>query len=235
MSIKLDILAFAAHPDDVELSCSGTLLHHIAMGKKVGIIDLTRGELGTRGSAELRDIEAKNSSKIMGIHARENLGMADGFFEHNQENQLKIIEMIRKYQPDLVLANAIDDRHIDHGRAADLVHKSCFLSGLSKIITGDLKAWRPKRVLHYIQDYNMKPDVIVDITPWFEKKKECIMAFSSQFYNPESEEPETPISNKNFFNFLEARSREMGRLIGVEFGEGFLSKVPLNIKDLTEV
>lgn len=233
--MKLDILAFAAHPDDVELSCSGTLLHHIAMGKKVGIVDLTRGELGTRGSAELRDQEAANSSKIMGLHARENLRMADGFFEDNKENQLKIIEMIRKYQPDLVLANAINDRHIDHGRGAELVHKACFLSGLSKIETGDLKAWRPKRVLHYIQDYFMQPDVVIDITPWFEKKKECIMAFSSQFYNPESKEPETPISSASFFQFLEARSREMGRLIGVEFGEGFVSKTPLSLKDLTGI
>ena len=219
--MKLDILAFAAHPDDAELSCSGTLLQHIAMGKKVGIIDLTRGELGTRGSAELRDQEAANSSKIMGIHVRENLRMADGFFEDNKEHQLTIIEMIRKYQPDLVLANAINDRHIDHGRGAELVHKASFLAGLSKIETGDLKAWRPKRVLHYIQDYFMQPDVVVDITPWFEKKKECIMAFSSQFYNPKSKEPETPISSASFFQFLEARSREMGRLIGVEFGEGF--------------
>jgi N-acetylglucosamine malate deacetylase 1 len=233
--MKLDILAFAAHPDDAELSCSGTLLQHIAMGKKVGIIDLTRGELGTRGSAELRDQEAANSSKIMGIHVRENLRMADGFFEDNKEHQLTIIEMIRKYQPDLVLANAINDRHIDHGRGAELVHKACFLAGLSKIETGDLKAWRPKRVLHYIQDYFMQPDVVVNITPWFEKKKECILAFSSQFYNPESKEPETPISSASFFQFLEARSREMGRLIGVEFGEGFVSKTPLNLKDLTGI
>jgi bacillithiol biosynthesis deacetylase BshB1 len=235
MSLKLDILAFAAHPDDVELACSGTLLHHIAVGKKVGIVDLTRGELGTRGTAELRDKEAEKSSKIMGIDARENLKLADGFFEDNKENQLKIIEMIRKYQPELVLANAITDRHIDHGRAAELVHNSCFLAGLSKISTGDLKAWRPKGVLHYIQDYYLKPDVVVDITPWFEKKKECIMAFSSQFYNPESKEPETPISGELFFKFLEARAREMGRLIGVEFGEGFVSKTPLSIKDLTGI
>ena len=171
----------------------------------------------------------------MGIHVRENLRMADGFFEDNKEHQLTIIEMIRKYQPDLVLANAINDRHIDHGRGAELVHKASFLAGLSKIETGDLKAWRPKRVLHYIQDYFMQPDVVVDITPWFEKKKKCIMAFSSQFYNPKSKEPETPISSASFFQFLEARSREMGRLVGVEFGEGFVSKTPLNLKDLTGI
>ena len=235
MALKLDILAFAAHPDDVELSCSGTLLHHIALGKKVGIIDLTRGELGTRGSAELRDKEAQKSSKIMGIHARENLGLPDCFFEDNKENQLKIIEMIRKYQPELVLANAIADRHIDHGRAADLVHNASFLAGLSKIITGDLKAWLPKRVLHYIQDHYMKPNIVINISNCYEKKKECIMAYSSQFYNPESKEPETPISSEIFFKFLEARAREMGRLIGVEFGEGFVSKTPLHLKDLTGI
>ncbi len=235
MAIKLDILAFAAHPDDVELSCSGTLLHHIAMGKKVGIIDLTRGELGTRGSADLRDLEAQKSSKILGIHARENLGLADGFFENNHENQLKIIALIRKYQPELVLANAVNDRHIDHSRAAELVHNACFLSGLSKITTGNLVAWRPKRILHYIQDYYATPDIVMDISPWYEKKKECILAFSSQFYNPESKEPETPISSLGFFNFLEARSREMGRCIGVEYGEGFTSKTPLQVKNLTDI
>lgn len=233
--MKIDILAFAAHPDDVELSCSGTLLHHIAMGKTVGIIDLTRGELGTRGSAEQRDIEAEKSSKIMGIHVRENLKMPDGFFEDNRENQLKIIEIVRKYQPEFVLANAIDDRHIDHGRAAKLVHNASFLSGLSRINTGNLKAWRPKRVLHYIQDNYMKPDLVIDITPWFEKKIECILAFSSQFYNPESNEPETPISSINFFKFLEARSREMGRLIGVEYGEGFITKTTLKINNLMDL
>ena len=232
---KLDIIAFAAHPDDVELSCSGTLMHHIALGKRVGIVDLTRGELGSRGSAELRDLEAQKSSDIMGIHVRVNLGMADGFFEDNKENQLKIIEILRQYQPDLVLANAVYDRHIDHGRAAQLVHNACFLSGLSKISTGELSAWRPKRILNYIQDYTMKPDVVFDISTWYEKKKECIAAFSSQFYNPNSSEPETPISGASFYKFLEARARDMGRLIGVEYGEGFISKTPLHIKDLTEI
>lgn len=233
--MKLDILVFAAHPDDAELSCSGTILHHIALGKKVGIIDLTRGELGTRGSAELRDQEAIHSSKILGIHARENLGLADGFFEDNRESQLKIIEMVRKYQPDLVLANAVYDRHIDHGRGAQLVHNACFLSGLAKIETGNLKAWRPKHILHYIQDYAMQPDIVFDITPYYETKKKCIMAFSSQFFDPNSKEPETPISGETFFKFLEARSREMGRLVGAEFGEGFISKTPLKLKDLTQI
>jgi len=233
--MKLDILAFAAHPDDVELSCSGTLLHHISIGKKVGIIDLTRGELGTRGSAELRDEEAKQSSKILGLHARENLGLADGFFEDNRESQLKIIKMVRKYQPDIVLANAVYDRHIDHGRGAQLVHNACFLSGLAKIETGEYKVWRPKQILHYIQDYTIQPDFVFDITPYFETKKQCILAFSSQFFDPESKEPETPISGETFFKFLEARSREMGRLIGVEYGEGFISKTPIKLKDFTEL
>lgn len=233
--MKLDILVFAAHPDDAELSCSGTILHHLSLGKKVGIIDLTRGELGSRGSAELRDLEAQRSTEILGIHIRENLRMADGFFENSQENKLKIIEMVRKYQPELVLANAVYDRHIDHGRGAALVHDACFLAGLTKIETGNLKAWRPKRILHYIQDYSMQPDLVIDITPYFEKKKECIMAFSSQFYDPESKEPATPISGEHFFKFLEARSREMGRLIGVEFGEGFVSKTPLAVQDLLKV
>lgn len=233
--MKLDILAFAAHPDDIELACSGTLLKHIAMGKKVGIIDLTRGELGTRGSAELRAIEANKSSEIMGIQVRENLEMADGFFENNSINQLKIIEVIRKYQAELILANAIEDRHIDHGRAAELVHNAAFLSGLAKIETNKLSPWRPKKTIHYIQDYYLKPDLVIDITPYFEKKKECILAFSSQFYNPESKEPETPISSKLFFDFLEARSREIGRLIGVEFGEGFNTKTPIICNDLTTI
>jgi bacillithiol biosynthesis deacetylase BshB1 len=233
--MKLDLLAFAAHPDDIELSCCGTLLRHLQMGYKVGIVDLTRGELGTRGSADIRDKEAALSSNLMGISVRENLNMKDGFFENNQLNQLKIIEIVRKYQPDLVLANAINDRHIDHGRAAQLVHDACFLSGLAKINTPNSTAWRPKKVLHYIQDYYQKPDIVFDITEFYETKKKCILAFSSQFYNPESNEPETPISSKSFFDFLEARSREMGRLIGAEFGEGFISKTPLNIKDLTKI
>lgn len=235
MPIKADILAFAAHPDDVELSCSGTLMRHIAMGKTVGIVDLTRGELGTRGSADLRDLESKKASEVMGLHFRENLRMADGFFEDNKAHQLQIIEMIRLYRPEIVLANAVNDRHIDHGRAAQLVHNAAFLSGLAKIETGDLKPWRPKRILHYIQDYSMQPDLVVDITPYYEKKKASIMAYASQFYDPNSKEPETPISGEGFFKFLDARSMEMGRLIGVEYGEGFICKTPLHISDITNI
>lgn len=237
--MKLDILAFAAHPDDVELAAAGTLLAHIAMGKKVGIVDLTRGELGTRGSAELRDEEAANSSKILGIHARENLRLRDGFFVKDEASLLKVITMIRKYQPEIVLCNSEFDRHIDHGRAADLVHEACFLSGLRKIETQldgkTQEAWRPKATYHYIQDYYTKPDIIFDITPYFDKKSEAIKAFKSQFFNPASNqnEPETPISSADFWAFLEARARQFGRLINTTYAEGFTVKRPIGAKDLT--
>jgi bacillithiol biosynthesis deacetylase BshB1 len=235
--MKLDILAFAAHPDDVELAASGTLLAHIALGKKVGIIDLTRGELGTRGTAELRDKEAIESSKILGIHARENLKMRDGFFVKDEMHLLKVIEMIRKYQPEIVIANSEFDRHIDHGRAGDLVHDACFLSGLIKIETSHnnqaQQAWRPKAVYHYIQDYYTKPDVIFDITSHFETKLKSIAAFSSQFFIGGLNEPETPISSKDFWEFIEARARQFGRLINTTYGEGFTVKRPIGSKDLT--
>ncbi|MCB9252410.1 MAG: bacillithiol biosynthesis deacetylase BshB1 [Flavobacteriales bacterium] len=232
--MKLDILVFAAHPDDAELACSGTLLHHIAMGYKVGIVDLSRGELGTRGSAELRKKEAEESSKILGIHARENLQLPDGFIGDSADNRLKVIDAIRKYKPELVLANALSDRHIDHGHAAELVHNAAFLSGLIKIVTS-YEAHRPRKVLHYIQDQYMKPDVVVDITPYFDQKMKAIMAFSSQFYNPDSNEPNTPISGSDFIEYLEARSREMGRLIGVTYGEGFVSDTAIKSTDLTKI
>jgi len=237
--MKIDILAFAAHPDDVELAAAGTLLAHIALGKKVGIIDLTRGELGTRGSAEIRDEEATESSKILGIHARENLRMRDGFFVKDEESLLKVITIIRKYQPEIVLCNSEFDRHVDHGRAADLVHEACFLSGLRKIVTQQdgkpQEAWRPKSTYHYIQDYYTKPDVIFDITPYFNQKNEAIKAFKSQFFNPASNinEPETPISSADFWAFLEGRARQLGRLINVTYAEGFTVKRPVGSKDLT--
>jgi len=208
--MKLDILAFAAHPDDVELAASGTLLKHIALGKKVGIIDLTEGELGTRGSAELRKIEAANSSKILGVSIRENLNLGDGFFEINETSLLKVVEMIRKYQPKVVLCNAVSDRHPDHGRGGDLVARATFLSGLPKVITTlngiNQEAFRPQTVLRYIQDNWVNPDVIVDITPYFETKMKSILAFSSQFYNPESTEPQTAISSKDFLEYLKGRA-----------------------------
>ncbi len=233
--MKLDILAFAAHPDDVELACSGTLLKHIGMGKKVGLIDLTRGELGTRGTAEIRDKEAAASAKLMGASARENLDLGDGFFEHSKENTLKIIRMIRKYQPEIVLANSITDRHPDHGRAAKLVNEACFYSGLQKIVTEDKNErqmkWRPKAVYHYIQDRNLVPDFVVDITPYIEKKQELILAFRSQFYLPDSDEYknelQTPISGKVFLDFLKAKAATYGRDAGFEYAEGFnVARIP---------
>lgn len=234
--MKLDILAFAAHPDDVELAASGTVMAHIAQGKKVGIIDLTQGELGTRGNAELRSKEAEQSSKILGISVRENLGMRDGFFVNNEVHQLKVIEMIRKYQPEIVLCNSEFDRHTDHGKAAQLVHDACFLSGLRKVETNiegkPQEAWRPKAIYHFIQDYHTKPDIIVDITPFFEQKINSIKAFSSQFYNPDSQEPESPISSKDFFHFIEARAREFGRPIGVRYAEAFTVKRPIGTTNL---
>jgi N-acetylglucosamine malate deacetylase 1 len=237
--MKLDILAFAAHPDDVELAASGTLLQHIALGKKVGIIDLTEGELGTRGSADLRKIEATNSSKILDISIRENLNIGDGFFEINESSLLKVVEMIRKYQPKVVLCNAISDRHPDHGRGGDLVTRATFLSGLPKIATThngiNQEAFRPQTVLRYIQDNWVQPDVIVDITPYFEIKMKSILAFSSQFYNPESNEPQTAISSKDFLEYLRGRAIQFGRLINTTYGEGFTVVRPIGIEDLTTI
>ncbi len=232
--MKLDILAFGAHPDDVEISCSGTILKHIALGKTVGVIDLTRGELGTRGNAELRLKEAERSKQILGLSFRENLGFADGFFKVDEQHQLPIVEMIRKYKPEIVLANSIRDRHPDHGRAAQLVAESCFLAGLKKVETGQ-EAWRPKALYHYIQDEFIQPDLTIDITPHFDKKIESILAFSSQFYNPESDEPETPISGKGFLDFLRGRAAVFGRPIGVELAEGFTAARNVGVKDLFDL
>lgn len=224
--MKLDILAFGAHPDDVELGCAGTILKHIEDGKKIGIIDLTRGELGTRGTAAIRDKESKAAAKILGVEFRENLKMADGFFLNDKTNQLKVIQKIRQHQPDVVIANAIEDRHPDHGRAAKLVSDACFLAGLPKIKTSwkgkSQKAWRPKAVYHYIQYNPHKPDFAVDISKHFEKKMEAIRAFGSQFYNPHSKEPETLISTPEFFGLVKKRCEEHGRQIGAKYGEGFL-------------
>ncbi len=225
--MKLDILAFGAHPDDVELGAGATVAKEIARGKKVGIIDLTRGELGTRGTAEIRDKEAAAAAKILGISVRENLEYADGFFVNDKEHQLGIIKMIRKYQPDIVLCNAIDDRHIDHGRGSNLVSNASFLSGLIKIDTkldGDdawQEPWRPKLVYHYIQWKNLDPDFVVDVSGFLEKKTAAILAYSSQFFDPNSDEPETPISSKNFIDSVNYRARDLGRMIGVEHAEGF--------------
>jgi bacillithiol biosynthesis deacetylase BshB1 len=237
--MKLDILAFAAHPDDVELSCSGTIIRHIAEGYKVGVIDLTRGELGTRGSAEIRDGETIEATKILGIHARENLGMADGFFEQNQENKIAVVKMIRKYQPEIIIANAISDRHPDHGRASQLVSDSCFLSGLIKVKTQyegvEQLPWRPRAVYHYIQDRYHKPDFIVDISNYMEQRIASLKAFKSQIYDPDSKEPATVISSRQFFEALSARALEMGRIIGVEYGEGFVTERIPGVSDMFDL
>ncbi|MEC5166748.1 bacillithiol biosynthesis deacetylase BshB1 [Flavobacterium sp. PL11] len=237
--MKLDILAFGAHPDDVELGCAGTILKEISLGKKVGIVDLTRGELGTRGSAEIRDQEANAAAKILGVIARENLEMRDGFFVNDEKHQLEIVKMIRKYQPEIVLCNAIDDRHIDHGKGSKLVSDACFLSGLMKIETeldGEKqKAWRPKFVYHYIQWKNIQPDFVVDITGFTDKKIESILAYGSQFYNANSKEPESPISSKNFLESLNYRSRDLGRIAGVEHAEGFTVERYLAVNSLGDL
>ena len=223
--MKLDILAFGAHPDDVELSCSGIILKNTTIGKKVGLIDLTKGELGTRGTPAIREKEAKASAKILGVLFRENLKMEDGFFQNDKKHLLKVIQKIRQYQPDVVLANALEDRHPDHGRAAKLIADACFLSGLVKIVTKQngkkQEVWRPKAVYHYIQYRKLKADIAIDITPFIEKKMESIYAFSSQFYNPDSKEPSTLISQKDFFEYIKTREREYGQLLGVRYAEGF--------------
>ena len=237
--MKIDILAIGVHPDDAELSCVGTLLKHISMGKKVGLLDLTQGELGTRGSGPLRLKEAAASAKIMGAEFRINLGMEDGFFLNTTENKMKIIEVIRKYQPEIVLTNAVRDRHPDHARAALMTSEACFLSGLVKIETYDngklQDRWRPKNVYHYIQDYTLEPDFIQDITGFVDKKLECIQAFSSQFYNPKSKEPVSPISSKAFLDSVIAKNQVHGRLIGVDYGEGFNTARPVGVDSLFDI
>jgi bacillithiol biosynthesis deacetylase BshB1 len=225
--MKLDILAFGVHPDDIELCCSGTLMVEMSRGKKAGVIDLTRGEMGTRGTAETRKVEAEKAAEIMGIHVRENLGMRDCFFEKDEAHRLQIIQKIRQYRPDIVFCNAVEDRHPDHGRAAKLVKDSCFLSGLIKINTsldGILQeAWRPKFVIHYIQDRYLQPDFVVDITDVYERKMKSVLAYSTQFYNPDLNEPETYISTPAFMESIESRNRIFGRMIGVGYAEGFMS------------
>ena len=223
--IKLDILAIGAHPDDVELGCGATVAKEISLGKKVGILDLTCGELGTRGSAEIRDNEASNAAKILGVTVRDNLAFADGFFMNDKTHQLEVIKMIRKYQPDIVLCNAINDRHIDHAKGSQLVSDACFLSGLRKIKTTlngkEQNAWRPKHVYHYIQWNNLEPDFVIDVTGFISKKMEAVKAYSSQFHDPTSKEPSSPISSKNFLESITYRAKDLGRLIGTDYAEGF--------------
>lgn len=234
--MKLDILAFGAHPDDVELGCAATIAKEIALGKKVGLVDLTRGELGTRGTAEIRDTEAQKAAEILGVSVRENLNFRDGFFKNDEKHQLEVIRLLRKYQPDIVLCNAIDDRHIDHAKGSKLVSDACFLSGLQKIETSFAnkiqEAWRPKLVYHYIQWKNIEPDFVVDVTGYMDIKMQSILAYGSQFYDPNSDEPETPITSKNFLDSTKYRAQDLGRLVGVEFAEGFTVERYLAVSDL---
>lgn len=237
--MKLAVLAFAAHPDDVEISCGGTLLKYIQAGKKVGIIDLTRGELGTRGTAETREAEASNAAKALQLSVRKNLGFKDGFITNNEEYTRKIISEIRRFQPEIVLANSLVDRHPDHAKAAKLVADACFLSGLSKIETQDegtiQQAFRPRLVLHYIQDYYIEPDVTLDVSEFIEQKINVISCFSSQFYDPNSTEASTPISGEEFFDFLKGRMMSLGRPSGVKYAEGFSINRSFGVLDLFDI
>ncbi|TCI92723.1 bacillithiol biosynthesis deacetylase BshB1 [Tenacibaculum sp. M341] len=237
--MKLDILAFGAHPDDVELGAAATIAKEVSLGKKVGIVDLTRGELGTRGSAELRDKEAAKAAEILGASVRENLAFADGFFTNDKKHQLEVIKMIRKYKPEIVLCNAIDDRHIDHPKGSKLVSDACFLSGLLKIETEldgkKQEKWRPKLVYHYIQWKNIEPDFVVDVSGFIEKKIDAVMAYSSQFYDPNSKEPETPITSKNFTDSIVYRARDLGRLVGSEYAEGFTVERYIAVENLSKI
>lgn len=238
--MKLDILVMAAHPDDAEMSCGGTMAIAIEKGKKVGIVDFTRGELGTRGTPEIRASEATAASEILSISVRENLDFRDGFFKNDEEHQMKLIRTIRRYQPDIVLANAIEDRHPDHGKGAALAVDACFLSGLRMINTYEedgtqQAAWRPKFLYHYIQDRYIKPDLVVDISKYWDLKEASIRAYKSQFYDPNSTEPESYLTSPEFLEFLKARSQEMGHSIGARFGEGFTKTRMLGVKDIFDL
>lgn len=237
--MKLDILAFGAHPDDVELGCGATIAKEIAAGKKVGIVDLTRGELGTRGSAEIRDAEAAKAAAILGISSRENLRFRDGFFTNDEQHQKEIIKMIRKYRPEIVLCNAVDDRHIDHGKGSKLVSDACFLSGLIRIETEaegiKQDAWRPKQVYHYIQWKNLTPDFVVDVSDFMQQKIDAVMAYGSQFYDPDSKEPVSPIATKNFTESIEYRAKDLGRLVFCDYAEGFTVERYLAVNSLSDL
>jgi N-acetylglucosamine malate deacetylase 1 len=237
--MKLDILVLAAHPDDAELGCGGTIAKHISLGRKVGVVDLTRGELGTRGSAETRKLEAAEAAKILGLSVRENLGLADGFFQNTKDDQLKIIEAVRKFQPDIVLANATYDRHPDHGRASTLIYDSCFMAGLAKLETcmdGVLqKPWRPGAVYHFIQSQSLQPDFIIDISGFWDIKLKSVLAYKTQFFDPSSIEPSTYISSPDFLRMIESRAIEHGHAIGVKHGEGFTTRRPAGVKNLFDL
>ena len=239
LNSKVDILAFAAHPDDIELGASGTLMKHIAQGKTVAIVDLTQGEMGSRGTIQTRYEEAAAASEIMGVKFRENLQLADGFFEINEASKRKIIEQIRRFQPTLVLANALHDRHPDHGRGGKLVSEACFLSGLLRVETewnGEIQTHhRPNAVYHYIQDYYIKPDFVVDVSDFYDRKMEAIQAYKTQFFNPDSKEPQTPISSKDFLDAISSRMMEFGRPIGATYGEGFTVERFIGVDDLFDL
>ena len=236
--MKLDILASAAHPDDVELSCGGTIVKYTSLGKKVGIVDFTKGELGTRGTPEIRIAESQASAAILGLSARENLGFADGYFVNDMDHKLKVVEMIRKYQPDIILANAPEDRHPDHGRAASIVKEAIFLSGLSKIVTAidgkPQNIWRPKTTYHYIQSTMLETDFVEDVSEFWDQRNKAIWAFKSQFTAPgaKPDGPQTFISNPDFLEMLDARGRVLGHSIGVKYGEGFVSSRPIGVSDM---
>lgn len=237
--MKLDILAISAHPDDIELSCSGTLIAHKTQGYTTGILDLTEGEMSTRGTIETRQKESAEASQIMGLSLRENLGLSDAKFDLSFENQLRVIKVLRKFRPEIILANALYDRHPDHVRAAELIEEAVFKSGLVKIETegekGIQSPWRPKKVYHYIQSVSLKPDFICDISAHMEEKMAAIRVFKSQFFDPKSKEPDTYISNSDFLKLIEARSREWGHRIGVSFGEGFVQRQSLGVKNLFDL
>lgn len=238
--MKVDILAFGAHPDDVELSCSGILLSHAAKGKTFGLIDLTEGELGTRGTAEIRKAESTKAAKILGASFRENLGLQDGFFQIDEASLRKVVYSIRKYRPEIVLCNAPNDRHPDHGKGHELVKQACFLAGLRRIITHDKKQqiqepWRPKMIFGYIQFYALSPDIIVDISTLMDSKIESVKAYKSQFYDPSSNEPQTVISSKKFLENIRERASDLGRLIGTDYAEGLMVVRTPGISDLFQL
>lgn len=239
MDLKLDLLAFGVHPDDVELGCAGTLLASMAQGKLAGIIDLTQGELGTRGTAETRKKEAANAAKVLGVSARENLEMADGFFQNDEAHQRKVIEVIRKYRPEIILCNAPEDRHPDHGRSAQLVSDAAFLSGLRKIETSyngqPQEAWRPAYVFHYLQDRFLQPDFVFDISDYQQRKIESVLCYTTQFHNPELSEPQTYISSPEFLESVKARAMMLGKRIGVKFAEGYISSKMIGINSFDSI
>jgi len=237
--MKLDILAFGAHPDDVELSCAGTLALEIKNGKSVGIIDLTQGEMGTRGSQKIRAKEAHNAAEILGVEIRKNLKFKDALFVNDEAHKKEVIKVLRQYQPEVVFCNAIRDRHIDHARASQLISEACFLSGLTKYESkhdGEIqKPWRPQKVYHYIQWHDIEPDFIVDISKTIQTKIDAVKAYKSQFYNPNSKEPETPISSSNFMESISYRAKNFGRIIDVDYAEGFTVERYIGVKSIFDL